>query len=163
MAQGRVVGIFISDQPSVLPVAVKEARAVAHRGLENDRYFQRTGTFSDSEPEGPGREITLIEQESLDRLREDFNLQLSGEEARRNIVTTNVSLNELVGCKFLVGEVRVEGIRLCHPCGHLEELTGKKVMAALKNRGGLRANILTDGWIRVGDSIVLDESPGTSQ
>ena len=80
-------------------------------------------------------------------------MTLSGEESRRNIMTENVHLNELVGRKFQIGEVLVEGIRLCHPCGHLEKLTGKKVLSALKNRGGLRASILTDGTISIGDEI----------
>ena len=158
MAQGRIVGIFVSKRATALPVSVTEVRAAAGRGLEGDRYFVWTGTFSDSDPKGPGREITLIERESLDYLKVEHGIGLSGEEARRNVVTEGVRLNDLVGRRFMVGEVSLEGVRLCHPCDHLEELTGKELLGPLKNRGGLRATILTDGTIKVGDPIVLDGS-----
>ena len=71
----------------------------------------------------------------------------------RNIVTRNVPLNHLVGKEFTIGEVRIRGIRLCEPCDHLQKLTGKKVLKGLIHRGGLRAQILTKGTIRVGDKI----------
>jgi len=153
IALSLVLGIFISETATTLPVSVNRVRAVAKRGLENDRYFQGVGTFSNAEPNGPGRGLTLIEKESLEHIRDTCGMTLSGEESRRNIMTENVDLNELVGRQFQIGEVLVEGIRLCHPCGHLEKLTGKKVLSALKNRGGLRANILTDGIISIGDEI----------
>ena len=153
MTKATVLNIFISDEATALPVSVNKVRALANRGLENDRYFYETGTYSDAEPKGPGRELTLIEQESLDHIRDEFGITLSGAESRRNILTQNISLNELVGFKFKIGEVLVEGIRLCHPCAHLDKLTGKNALQALKNRGGLRANILANGSINIGDEI----------
>lgn len=142
-----VTGIFISHSATVLPQAVNEAQACANRGLVGDRYHEGCGTFSDWEPKGPGRELTLIEGEVL------AELQLSAAEARRNIVTEGIRLNELVGKQFRIGEVLIEGIRLCPPCTHLDKVTGKALIKPLADRGGLRANILSDGVIRVGDSI----------
>ena len=155
MTEGKIIGIYIAEAATALPASVDKVRAVAHRGLEGDRYYQKTGTYSDREPKGPGREVTLIEQEALDYVEKTHGITLSSAESRRNILTSGVDLNALVGCKFKVGEVLVEGIRLCPPCGHLDELTGEKVLGALKDRGGLRANILTDGTIAVGDEISL--------
>jgi len=74
-------------------------------------------------------------------------------EARRNVVTRDVPLNHLVGREFMLGEVRVRGIRLCEPCSHLQALVGLPVIKALRHRGGLRAQILTRGMIRVGDPV----------
>jgi MOSC domain-containing protein YiiM len=122
-------------------------------GLVGDRYFNGCGTFSDAEPKGPGRELTLIEAEVL------TSLQLSAEEARRNLVTEGIGLNALVGVRFRIGEVLAEGIRLCHPCAHLDKVSGMELLKPLENRGGLRASILSDAIIRVGDAITLILEP----
>jgi MOSC domain-containing protein YiiM len=67
-----------------------------------------------------------------------------------------VPLNHLVDKEFHVGEVRLRGVRLCEPCQHLAGLTQPRVLPALVHRGGLRAEILTDGYIRTGDPIFVD-------
>ena len=86
-------------------------------------------------------------------MKRDYGIELDPGEARRNVLTRGIGLSHLVGLTFQVGEVHLHGIRLCEPCGHLEELTGKEVRPGLVHRGGLRAQILTEGEIRVGDSI----------
>lgn len=145
----RVIAIFISPAATVLPHSVTEADARSRRGLVGDRYHDGLGSFSDWEPKGPGREITLIEREVIDEL------QFDAAELRRNVVTEGIRLNDLVGKRFKIGEVLIEGIRFCPPCSHLNKVTGKDLLRLLENRGGLRADILSDGIIRVGDSIHL--------
>ena len=146
-----VAAIYISPAATVLPQAVTVAEARAHRGLVGDRYFEGCGTFTNWEPKGPGRELTLIESEVL------AEIGLSAAEARRNIVTEGLRLNDLVGKRFRIGTVLIEGIRLCPPGAHLDKVTGKALLKPLADRGGLRAGILSDGVIRVGDDIhVLD-------
>ncbi len=130
---------------------VAEARAVAGRGLEGDRYFNVSGTYS--KHDGPDREVTLIEIEALEGLRNEYGIDLAPEETRRNIVTRGVPLNHLVGREFQVGEAVFRGIRLCEPCGHLEKMSGKPARAGLVHRGGLRAQIVRDGMVRSGDPI----------
>ena len=101
----------------------------------------------------PDYELTLIEAEAIEALRRDYQVELAAGDARRNIVTRNVALNHLVGREFAIGDVRIRGIRLCEPCDHLQKVTGKSVIKGLLHRGGLRAQILTQGTIRVGDSV----------
>jgi uncharacterized protein YcbX len=146
-----VAAIYISPTAKVLPHSVKQVEACAQRGLVGDRYFQQQGTFSDWEPKGPGRELTLIEGEVL------AELGLDASEIRRNIVTEGIRLNDLVGHTFRIGDVLIEGIRLCPPCTHLDKVTGKQLLQPLADRGGLRANILSDGIIRVGDVITVGD------
>jgi MOSC domain-containing protein YiiM len=86
-------------------------------------------------------------------MKRDYKIDIAAGNARRNIVTSDVPLNHLVGRDFRIGEVKIHGIRLCEPCSHLEGLTGKPVIKGLLHRGGLRAQILTQGVIRVGDKI----------
>jgi MOSC domain-containing protein YiiM len=118
--------------------------------LEGDRYFLKHGTFFKPAPE---YELTLIEAEAIEALRRDYNVELAPGEARRNLVTRGVPLNHLVGCEFHVGNVRVKGIRLCEPCNHLQTLVGREVIKGLRHRGGLRAQVLSEGEIRVGDAV----------
>src|SRR5213594_1988275 len=140
---GEVVSIHIADKAEARVRSVDHVRAVPGKGLEGDRYFLESGTYSDRP--GPGREVTLIESEAIEAMARDNQLAIAPGEARRNVVTRGAPLNHLVGREFLVGDVRLRGIRLCEPCSHLEGLTRRGVLAGLIHRGGLRAQILVGG------------------
>jgi MOSC domain-containing protein YiiM len=160
MWNGRVVSIHLAREASAPMQSVGEARAVPGRGLEGDRYYLNTGFYSKKSSPG-GREVTLIEMESVEALDggmknsdgERYGIKLAAADSRRNIATSGVPLNHLVGREFWVGEIRLRGARLCEPCKHLDELTQPGVMAGLVHRGGLRAQILNEGVIRVGDAV----------
>jgi MOSC domain-containing protein YiiM len=151
MTTGRVTSLHLAPVAGARMERVDAVRAVAGRGLEGDRYFLRTGTYS--RKNGSDREITLIETEALEALERDYGIAIDPAESRRNVSTRDVALNHLVGRTFRVGEATVRGLRLCEPCGHMERLCGKRVRPGLVHRGGLRAEILTGGVIRVGDPI----------
>lgn len=133
---------------------VDRVRAVAGRGLEGDRYFAEAGTYS--RKSGPDRQITLIEVEAIQALARDHGVEIEPGEARRNVVTRGVALNHLVGRRFHVGEVLLQGIRLCEPCKHLARLVEQDVVPGLIHRGGLRAEILEGGTLRAGDPVALE-------
>ena len=151
MGQGTVVSIHGAAAAGGRMALLREVRALTSKGLEGDRYFSQAGTFSD-EP-GLGRDATLIEIETIEALKRDYGIELNPGDSRRNIVTRGVPLNHLVGREFRVGKVTLRGSRLCEPCSHLEKLSHKGVQRGLIHRGGLSAHILTDGTIRVGDTI----------
>ncbi len=150
MWKGIVESIFTARVAKQAMQTCEQAVAIPGVGLEGDRYALKQGTFFKPEP---AFELTLIEAEAIEALRRDYNVELAPGEARRNIVTRGVGLNHLVGKEFRVGTVLVRGIRLCEPCEHLQKLTGKQLIQGLRHRGGLRAQILTEGIIHVGDSI----------
>lgn len=160
MWQGSVVAIHIAKEASAPMESVPEVRAVPGRGLEGDRYFHGRGFYSDTSSFG-GREVTLIEMETLEALLSGVTdaaghtlaIKLFPGDTRRNIATAGVPLNHLVDREFWVGEVLMRGTRLCEPCKHLEALTQRGVLGALIHRGGLRARILTAGTIRAGDIV----------
>lgn len=151
MWQGSVMSIHITSAAGQPMETVPEARAVAGRGLEGDRYALGTGYYS-AKPSDGGRELTLIETETLEALAA-LGVKLSAAESRRNIATAGVPLNHLVGREFWVGTVKLRGTRLCEPCKYLDGLTQEGAMSALIHRGGLRAQILNGGLIRTGDTI----------
>lgn len=155
---GFVVSIHIAPVAAAPMKAVEAVRAIPGRGLEGDRYWSATGTYS--QKPAPDRDVTLIELEAIEALERDYGIVLAPGESRRNIATRGVALNHLVNRDFTVGEVTLRGLRLCDPCGHLERLAQPGVKQALIHRGGLRAQILDEGLIRVGDPIrILDAVP----
>jgi len=160
MWEGTVVSIHVASEASGQMKCITEVRAVPGRGLEGDRYFTGTGFYSKKSSFG-GREVTLIEIESVEALFRGvlnadggrLGVKLTAAETRRNIATSGVPLNHLVDREFHVGVVLMRGTRLCEPCKHLEDLTQRGVMSGLIHRGGLRAQILTEGVISVGNAI----------
>lgn len=158
---GHVVSLHVADAASSPMRAVEQVRALPGRGLEGDRYFRRTGTYSGTE--GTGRELTLIEVEAIEALRRDYGFELEAAETRRNVATRGVALNHLVGRVFRVGSATARGMRLCEPCSHMEKLAGKRIRPGLVHRGGLRAAILSEGWIRVGDEVTEIEAEETAR
>ena len=156
MWTGKVVGLQIALAEGELMQEIEEAHAVPGRGLEGDRYFLGTGHFS--KMHGPSYELTFIEVESIEALRRDYDYELAPKDSRRNIVTQGIALNHLVEKEFFVGEVLVRGIRLCEPCFHLANLTHHNALSGLIHRGGLRAQILTEGILHVGDCLYPREA-----
>jgi MOSC domain-containing protein YiiM len=150
---GQIVSIHIASKAEATMTAVDEVRAVAGRGLEGDRYFLHEGTYS--ETPGTGRDITFIASEAIEEVARDHNIRLAPGESRRNVTTKGIDLNALVDKEFRAGEVVLRGMRLCEPCEYLQGHTGKDgLLKALVHRGGLRADIISGGTIRVGDEIV---------
>jgi MOSC domain-containing protein YiiM len=158
---GRVVFIHIGPAEGAPMEERSFVEAIAGVGLEGDRYAAAVGHYSASG--GDGRHVTLIESEVLADL-EARGLGLPPGATRRNITTAGIGLNDLVGRRFRIGDVECIGVRLCEPCAYMQGLVGKPVMAPLVHRGGLRAEILVSGQIRVGDAItVLDEAAADRQ
>jgi hypothetical protein len=141
---GEVAGILVAPDAESPLTRLESVEAIPGRGLEGDRYAKGRGTFSAT---GRGYELTLVEAEVLD------SVDLSWEQARRNVVTRGLELNALVGRRFVIGSVDCVGRRLAEPCSHLERLARPGLLRPLVHRGGLRADILGGGTITVGDRV----------
>jgi MOSC domain-containing protein YiiM len=150
--QGTVIAIHVAPAGAAPMRSVANAQVVVGRGLEGDRYYSKLGTYSNQA--GSGRDVTLIEIEAIEGLKRDYEIQLDPGQSRRNIVTRGIALNHLVEQEFHIGEVVLRGTRLCEPCAHMEKLTVKGAMRGLIHRGGLRAEIIKGGTIRIGDRIL---------
>jgi MOSC domain-containing protein YiiM len=108
-------------------------------GIAGDRYGDK--------------DITLFEAEAIEDLKTNTGIELKPSEIRRNVMTRGISLNDLLGHRIRVGEVEAVVTELCHPCSHLQKLTQPGVLRGLVNRGGLNADVIDGGAIRVGDRI----------
>jgi hypothetical protein len=163
---GRLLHIHIAPTASAKMVEIANAALVAGRGIEGDRYFLGTGTYSrSSKPDV--REVTLFEMEVLDALlRNDPPLQsgpitIEPADHRRNLTVCGVPLNHLAGTRFRVGDVILFGGRLNFPCKYLERLLGLPLYLPLYNRSGLNCLIEKGGVIYRGDPVEpLDDGQG---
>jgi len=146
----KVFKIGITDKNNKKIDEVKSIEVLENKGVVGDRHFDE---FND-----PYCQLSLIESENIDFYNSKYNLNIPYVDFRRNIITKGIRLNDLIGKKFLVGNVKVEGIDLCRPCRHLTEiLSQQKILKEFLRKGGLRCQILSSSIINVGDNIrVLD-------
>ena len=147
-ATGSVEQVWIAPDAGEEGRSLETAHVVPGVGIDGDRYTTGRGTFASGRPGGA---LTLIEAEVC----ESFDPPLEPGEHRRNLVTRGVRLNGLVGANFTIGSVRCRGIRLCEPCATLHRYADRPILRALVHRGGLRADALEPGDIRVGDPITV--------
>ena len=152
IATGIVVALFTVDRRAAPMKKVEQLYALAGRGIEGDRYFLGTGTYSKS-PE-PGRQVTLIKSEVLESLKNKSEINVKPEESRRNILTQGIEINDLIGTEFYVGTVRLRAHRITQPCLYLEKLLDQPgLYKELWDNGGISCEILSDGVIKETDII----------
>jgi MOSC domain-containing protein YiiM len=144
-------GIFISPRAAEPMSPLTQALLVPEKGIQGDRYFAGIGSFS--RWPGSGRHVTLIEQEVIDAVLGEHGVDLNAGQSRRNLVTQGIRLADLNGQFFRIGGALLHGSRECAPCQHLERLVPGS-FEALKRRGGLRAEIMGQGTIHIGDTII---------
>ena len=127
---------------------VESVKVVADKGIVGDRHFKE---YND-----PYSQLSLIEAENINYYNIKYSLNIPYVEFRRNIVTEGIQLNNLIGKRFLVGSVELEGIDLCRPCRHLSELLHQdNIIKEFLRKGGLRCQILSSSKINVGDVIKI--------
>jgi MOSC domain-containing protein YiiM len=144
---GTVAHIFIAPSRGAPMQPVSRVEAVTESGLIGDRYADA------SIRRGPDYQLTLIELENIRAFEEATGHVLSADAPRRNIVTSGITLNALVGKRFRVGQVLAEGLELCEPCSLFRKRTYPETLRFFVGKGGLRARIAAGGVIAVGDSI----------
>ncbi len=146
----KVFKLGIVDSNSKKINEVSSIKVLANKGVLGDRHF--------SEYNDPYCQLSIIESENIDYYNLKYGLNIPYIDFRRNIITKGIKLNDLVGKKFLVGNVKVEAIDLCRPCRHLNEMLNQEnVLKEFLRRGGLRCQILSSSSINVGDEIIVNE------
>ncbi len=150
MWQGMLLHIHTAREGRAPMDAHRTIQVIKGKGLVGDRYLTGRGKYSDF-PDI--RDVTLIENETLVALERDHAVTLSPDEHRRNLTTSGVPLNHLVGKRFRIGGIVLLGGRLNTPCRYLDLVTGKGVYDLLHHRSGLNCSVVKGGSISVGDKI----------
>ena len=146
--EGKIISICIAPEAGAPMHYVDSVRAIAGRGLEGDRYASAIGSYNQARP--GARQVTFMNQRFF------AGSGFTHQESRRNIAVLGVELMWLIGRMFHIGGVKFEGLKYCDPCARPGRLIGSNLSfaEAFSDRGGLVADILTDGVIRVGDVLV---------
>jgi MOSC domain-containing protein YiiM len=150
---GRIIAIFAAPQKHAAQFSLQAVQLKAGKGIVGDRFFGLRKTQ-------PGRNLTLIESEVIEEFNQAYRLSIPVNATRRNLVTQGVSLNQLVGKTFKIGEVLCRGIELCEPCKVMARhfppgsLPQTEIIRAFAQKGGIRVEVLADGVVRTGDKIL---------
>ncbi len=146
----KVLKLGITDDNNKKIIEVKSIDVLANKGIVGDRHF--------NEYNDPYCQLSLIESENIDYYNTKYGLNIPYTDFRRNVITKGINLNNLIGKKLQIGNVKVEGIDLCRPCKHLTEMLNQEnILKEFLRRGGLRCQILSSSSISIGDEIkILD-------
>ncbi len=124
-------------------LSVDSARCVAGKGIEGDRFFGYRDDFKG--------QITFISLEMIAGIEQELDIQIDDRRKfRRNVVTSGVDLNALVGKTFRIGQTCFSGTEQCRPCFWMDEAVSDGAFAAMETRGGLRCRILDSGTLNCG-------------
>jgi MOSC domain-containing protein YiiM len=149
---GRITAIFVAPTKHAEQLAAEAVQLKTSKGIVGDRFFGLSQKI-------PGRNLTFIEIEAIEEFIANYGQSIELNATRRNFLTREIRLNDLVGKTFSVGEVLCRGIDLCEPCRVLarqlphDSLTQAQIMRAFTSKGGLRAEVLSDGIVRLDDCI----------
>ena len=145
---GKIKAINISNLDGENTFYVNQAILMKNKGIINDRYYEN---FKNNY-----EQVTLIESEKIDEFNKKIRKKIDYKEFRRNIITKNIKLNDLVGKTIQVGNIKLKVNDLCRPCKDLQQRLGKSnIIKEFLRRGGLRCEILSSGTINVGDKITI--------
>ena len=146
----KVLKLGITNNNNKKIVEVKSIDVLANKGIVGDRHF--------NEYNDPYCQLSLIESENIDYYNTKYGLNITYTDFRRNVITKGINLNNLIGKKLQIGNVKVEGVDLCRPCKHLTEMLNQEnILKEFLRRGGLRCQILSSSSISIGDEIkILD-------
>tara|TARA_B100002052_G_scaffold134654_1_gene123690 strand:- start:121 stop:567 length:447 start_codon:yes stop_codon:yes gene_type:complete len=146
----KVLKLGITNNNNKKILEVKSIDVLANKGIVGDRHF--------NEYNDPYCQLSLIESENIDYYNTKYGLNIPYTDFRRNVITKGINLNNLIGKKLQIGNVKVEGVDLCRPCKHLTEMLNQEnILKEFLRRGGLRCQILSSSSISIGDEIkILD-------
>lgn len=153
MSEGIIAAIYVAAEKGAGVSGHKSAAVRAGKGIVGDRYYSETGKNRSNYKGQPDWEITLIEAEAIEEFNANTGNQFHESDLRRNLVTRNIRLNDLVGKHFQINGTKFYGVQLCEPCASLQKRLGVRILPDLVGRGGLRAQILGNGNLTVGDAL----------
>lgn len=157
MAEGQIVGIYVAPVKDAAVMGYQKVSVRAGKGIEGDRYFTNTGKNRSNYKGQPDWEITLIEAEVIESFNHSSGHKFHHSDFRRNLITRDIRLNDLVGKEFQIGDTRFFGVQLCEPCAKLQKRLGVRILPDLVGKGGLRAQIRSNGVVSINQAISARE------
>jgi len=141
---GKIVAVNISDRKGIIKHTIEKGFFKAGYGLEGDAHG---GSWH--------RQVSLLAVESIEKMKALGIKELQPGSFAENLTTEGIVLYELkVGTKFKIGEVVLELTQIgkeCHKGCEIRTIVGECVMP----REGIFTRVLSEGWIRAGDTIEI--------
>ena len=153
MSEGIIAAIYVAAEKGAGVSGHNSVAVRAGKGIVGDRYYSETGKNRSNYKGQPDWEITLVEAEAIEEFNANTGNQFHESDLRRNLVTRNIRLNDLVGKHFQINGTKFYGVQRCEPCASLQKRLGVRILPDLVGRGGLRAQILGNGNLTVGDAL----------
>jgi len=150
---GTVEKIYLSRSHRGQPQAVAPVRLEAGKGIVGDRYHSRSETLLAAGDEVQPNHISLISKNELDAFLDRRDSDIDYGDFRRNVVTSGIDLFTLIGKRFRLGTALCQGVEDCAPCAFLAATVHRAVLPELEKKAGLRAIILEDGGLDIGDAV----------
>lgn len=140
----RITAINISETKGVIKTPIEYGEFIVDFGLKGDAH---AGKWH--------RQVSLLAQESIDKMIERGASDLVAGNFAENLTTEGIELFSLpVGTKMEIGEVLAEVTqigKLCHKGCAIRDLVGDCIMP----REGIFVRIMEGGIIRPGDEIKI--------
>ena len=144
----KVFKIGICKKNSQKIDEISEIKVLSGKGILGDRHFR-----DHKDHKG---QITLIEKENIDYYNNKYKTKIPYIDFRRNIVTEEIKLNNLIKKEIEIGTIKIVPYQLCRPCLHLEQmLNSKDIVKEFLIKGGLRCEVLVSGKVKIGDKIKI--------
>lgn len=145
---GSVTAIFLAPNAGDPMQQCDVVTAITGCGLDGDRYCTGEGSFNRGKR--GSRQVTLMNARFFPNSGFDYA------DSRRNIITSGVELNWLIGREFTIGEATFRGVKYCDPCKRPSKLAGKSESfdEVFLDCGGIVAEVVQGGLIHVGDAII---------
>ncbi|MES2708613.1 MAG: MOSC domain-containing protein [Verrucomicrobiota bacterium] len=150
-----IAAILTSPESNAPMSSHPDIEALAGAGLSGDRYATGKGFYT-GVAEWDAH-VTLIQREVFETLAAEHGVEIGPADLRRNLITTDIDLNSLIGRDFQIGEKAVfHGRKAWPPCTHIVQQSGRReIFQYLARQTGIGADVLVSGTIRVGDTIQL--------
>ncbi|HEY5552389.1 MAG TPA: MOSC domain-containing protein [Opitutaceae bacterium] len=120
---------------------VDSVECVAGRGIAGDRFLDHAENYKG--------QITLFSLETFEAMRRELGApEAQPSDMRRNIIVEGADLPSLVGTRFNLQGVELEGVEECKPCHWMDGAIAPGAEAWMRGRGGLRCRIVSGGTLR---------------
>jgi MOSC domain-containing protein YiiM len=140
----KILAVNISDKKGVVKNPIEKGYFIEDHGLDGDAH---AGKWI--------RQVSLLAQESVDKMTAKGAEDLCVGVFAENLTTEGIVLYELpVGTKLKIGETKMEVTQIgkkCHIGCEIKNLVGDCIMP----KEGIFTKVLKSGWIKPGDEIVI--------
>ena len=145
---GKIEFINITSNSNNKTCYINQAFLEKDKGIVNDRYYD---CYKDKK-----EQVTFINLEEIDTFNNNIGKNVDYKDFRRNVIISGINLSKYINKKIIIKDVILKIHELCQPCNYLQKKLGiPNLVKMLVNKSGVRAEIITSGFISVGDKIKI--------